>query len=112
MSQFELYCMIFYILDAEWNENKNNRLGEFLSGANPFLFSDIGSADPAIYRHFCETVTEPITIENSYRIALAYIKALNNGVVTNAFSTIDETEWIECVKEYLPQEHKGGEKDG
>ena len=37
MNKFELYCMVFYVLDAEWDENKNPQLGEFLSGANLFL---------------------------------------------------------------------------
>ena len=49
INKFELYCMVFYVLDTEWDENKNPQLGEFLSGANPFLFDDIGSADPTIY---------------------------------------------------------------
>ena len=41
MNQFELFCMIFYVLDAAWDETKDPELGNFLSGANPFLFSDI-----------------------------------------------------------------------
>lgn len=109
MNKFELYCMIFYVLDAEWDENKNEQLGDFLSEANPFLFADIGSADPAIYKHFCEMIAEPITIENSYSIASSYIAALNNKVISAAFFTINESEWIECVRDYLAQEHKGSE---
>lgn len=35
MNKFELFCMIFYVLDAEWDESKNPTLGEFLSSANP-----------------------------------------------------------------------------
>ena len=49
MNKFELYCMIYYVLDAEWDESKNAELGKFLSSANPFQFRDIGSADPVIY---------------------------------------------------------------
>ena len=107
MNQFELFCMVYYVLDAEWDESKDAQLGDFLSRANPFLFEDIGSADPSVFAEFCKTAVEPITIENSYQIAAAYIKALENDVISFAFFTIDEEEWIECVKEYLAQDHKG-----
>ena len=100
--------MIFYVLDAEWDETKNPQLGEFLSGANPFLFDDIGSADPAVYEKFCEAVDDPIPVETSYEIASKYIAKIGNNVVSSAFSTIDEKEWIECVKDFLSSEHKGG----
>ena len=107
MNKFELYCMIFYVLDEEWDESNNPQLGAFLSGANPFLFADIGSADPAIYTHFCETVTSQITIENSHEMAARYIAVLANESVSKAFASIDEAEWVECVKDYLSSEHKG-----
>lgn len=99
--------MVFYVLDAEWDENKNTQLGEFLSGANPFLFDDIGSADPAIYEKFCEIVDDSITVENSYNIASKYIAELGNDVVSSAFSTINENEWVECVRDFLSSERKG-----
>ena len=38
MNQFELFCMVYYVLDAEWDESKDAQLGDFLSRANPFLF--------------------------------------------------------------------------
>ena len=109
MNKFELYCMIFYVLDAEWDETNDPQLGEFLSGANPFLFEDIGSADPAIFAQFCEAVTSPITVENSHKVASEYVVSLENEAITKAFASIDEAEWIECVKDYLSEEHKGGE---
>ena len=107
MNKFELFCMVFYVLDAEWDENNNLQLGEYLSDANPFLFDDIGSADPIVYEKFCETVDDGITVENSYRIASKYIAELGNEAVSSAFSTITEVEWVECVKDFLSSEHKG-----
>ena len=59
--------------------------GEYLSGANPFLFADIGSADPAVFTHFCEVVTDNITVANSYSLAQKYINDLNNESITKAF---------------------------
>ena len=109
MNKFELFCMIFFVLDAEWDETKDQELGSFLSSANPFLFKDIGSAVPWVYSEFCQMIPEKITVENSYGIALEYIKSLHNNVVSKAFSTIDKKEWIECVNDYLSEEHKGSD---
>ena len=103
--------IIFYVLDAEWDETKDPRLGEFLSGANPFLFADINSADPAIYAKFSAGVANSISIEESYKVASAYIASLKDDSVSKAFSSVDENEWVECVKDYLSQEHKGSEAD-
>ena len=107
MNKFELYCMIFYFLDAEYDENKSKALGDFLSGANPFLFTDIGSADPAVYVDFSNKIPEKITLENSLSIASEYIDSLNNDVVSLAFDDVNQDEWFKCVKEYLLSEHKG-----
>lgn len=81
MNKFELYCMIYYVLDAEWDENKDEELGKFLSSANPFQFKDIGSADPLIYEEFCGKVPDIITLDDSYECARNYVNALGNEEV-------------------------------
>lgn len=106
MSRFELFCMIFYVLDANWDETKDKVVGEYLSGANPFLFADIGSADPAVYARFCEIINDDITIENCYSLAEKYIYALNCENITRAFSSISEADWQDCVSDYLSHNHK------
>ena len=107
MNKFELFCMIYYVLDAEWDESGNKQLGEFLSSANPFQFEDIGSADPAIYEEFSKKVPDIITPDNSYEYAKKYVGTLENKEVQAAFLTIDRKEWSECLLEYLSHEHKG-----
>lgn len=107
MNKFELYCMIYYVLDAEWDENRNEQLGKFLSSANPFQFKDIGSADPVIYEEFCKKIPDTITPADSYEYARNYVDSLGNKEVQSAFLTVDEKEWGECLQEYLSQEHKG-----
>ena len=109
MSPFELYCMIYLVLDAEWDDTRDDRLGQFLSEASPFTFTDNGSADPAVYADFKKKITEPITLENSFELAKGYINSLRDVRVFNAFSWIDEDEWMMCASEYLSKEHKGGE---
>ncbi len=107
MNQFELFCMIFFVLDAEWDDTGDAVVGEYLSSANPFLFSDKSSADPTIFAHFCDVIDENITIENSFSLAKKYISDLNNINVTIAFNSISETDWHDSVSDYLSQEHKG-----
>ena len=107
MNKFELFSMIFYVLDAEWDESKNPTLGEFLSSANPFLFDSLSSAVPEIYDNFVSYITEPVTVENSYDKALNYVNSLHNGVITKAFKSIGKEEWIESTLDYLAHDHKG-----
>lgn len=108
MTQFELFCMIFYVLDAEWDETKNKHLGSFLSAANPFLFEDVGSADPVVYKEFCNATDQSITIENSYKQACSYIDSLHDSIISDAFKSIDQREWMDCAREYLSMPHKQG----
>lgn len=98
MNKFELYCMIFYALDAQWEESENQELGEFLSRANPFLFADESSADPAVYADFCGRIPESISIEKSYKIARKYVQALGSAAIADAFPGGDEPEWAACTK--------------
>ena len=107
MNQFELYCMVFFVLDAEWDETHSPELGEFLSNANPFLFDDIGSAIPEVYDDFCKTVAGNTPIEKSYETALAYVHSLKLNCVSEAFAKLDRSVWDEAVRDYLSSEHKG-----
>ncbi len=106
MTQFELYSMIFYVLDAAWDESQNQELGEFLSAANPFLFRDTGSADPSVYADFCSKVPKTVSIDDSYSIAEEYVESLGKASLKDAFCSIDEAFWLGGVKEYLSSPHK------
>ena len=106
MKQFELFTMIFYALDAVWNDTKDYELGQFLSGANPFLFLDIGSADPAVYADFQTKTPESVEIKESYDVAVEYLKTLKNDNFVDAFLSISKEEWEDEVKDYLAEPHK------
>ena len=107
MNKFELFCIIFLFLDEEWDICHDEELGNFLSGMNPFLFDDIGSADSATYNEFCAIVSEPIDISTSFEKAQQYVRSLDQPVITNVFNDIDKGEWVEFVTEYLSEPHKG-----
>lgn len=37
MNKFELFCLIYFALDSEWDKTQNEELGNYLSDANPFF---------------------------------------------------------------------------
>ena len=106
MNRFELYSMIFYVLDAAWDSSPNEELGMFLSAANPFLFADVNSADPAVYDDFCSKIPEEISVKDSHSMASAYIASLKKDELTAAFHTVSPDEWVEGIKEYMSSPHK------
>ena len=109
MNTFELFCLIFYALDAVWDESKDKELGNYLSNANPFLFKDIGSANPEVYDFFCTMIPIYISLEDSFDIATKYVKALKNASISSAFQSIEKSRWEECAKAYLELPHKGAD---
>lgn len=111
MNSFELFTMIFFTLDAYWDEHKGEDLGQFLSSMNPFLFEDIGSAVSNIYYDYCNWLGgRSITIDNSYMLAKEYVDKLNKGYIEEAFGWIDSEGWAESCMRYLSEPHKGEDK--
>lgn len=108
MNKFELFCLIFFALDSEWDKTQNEELGKYLSDANPFLFADIGSAVSDCYILFCDFIgKKQITIENSFDIATNYVESLNIETVSSAFESISKDNWVTAANKYLSQPHKG-----
>lgn len=110
MNQFELFCMIFYALDASLDDRRSETVLSYLSDANPFLFADNGSAVPEIYDRFCDVIRENVTIENCYDLAVKYIDTLADKDISEAFHRISRNEWISGANAYLSSPHKGQEE--
>ena len=102
--------MIFYALDNEWDQVRGRELGDFLSDMDPFTFDDEGSADPAVYSHFCSVIDEPVTKENSYGLAWKYIDLVGKNFVRGVFQKVSKSRWDQCLDAYLSSEHKGMSK--
>ncbi len=106
MTKFELFCMLYYVIDAYYDKHQSEELRQFLSDANPFLFEDSNSADPSIFSNFSAFISEEITPESSYSIALNYINMLNKPELNEAFTSINKSEWQEGLESYLSNPHK------
>ena len=113
MNNFELFCLIFYTMDAKWDETKSEDLGLWLSSMSPFTWGDITSADPTIYVEYEKWIgKKEITLENSYEIAKEYVYSLNDDYynleeIRKAFDWINKESWERMSKKYLSEPHKG-----
>ena len=113
MNKFELYCLIFYTMQTEWEDTKNEDLGLWLSSMSPFTFKDIGSAIPDVYQSFCKYVgNKEITLENSFEIAKEYVYSLKDDYysleeIRKVINSVNRDKWIEMCKDFLSKPHKG-----
>lgn len=107
MTKFELFTMIFYALDAYYDEDMSEDINNFLSDMCPFTFTDVGSADPAVYEEFCDFIkTDRLDVEDSYEVARKYIEWINNPCAKKGFEWVTKEDWINKCEKYLASEHK------
>jgi len=112
MNRFELFTLIYFVLDAYYEDEvkTNEKLNTLLSDMNPFVWEDLNSADPSVYKHFCDFIGEKkITMENSLTLAKSYISTIDYVNVAEAFTDMTDEEWIVPCKDYLSSDHKGAD---
>ena len=92
-----IYIAVYRALECLEHEhkNENGELSGFLDKANPYVFVDRKSADPAIYDDF-QRWCEKQTIGNSYEMAKEYLNSKTQ--FGNIFCEISEDEWNDLVK--------------
>ena len=108
MNKFELFTMIYFALDAYYEGEDDVYINTLLGDMCPFTFRDIGSADAAMYKEFCDFIDDKeITLENSLDIAKDYISSIEFVDVTDGLKDITKERWMNVCKEYLSKPHKG-----
>lgn len=111
MNNFEFFSLIFFMLDACWDDNKDDNLGHFLSEMNPYLWDDIGSADPAVYEEFKNFMkNKTLGNDNGFSLAKDYLKTVT--FYPNLDKYLDEYDqegWNDAVQQLMSQPHKGEE---
>ncbi len=101
---YKAFVFMFYALDAIYDENPNENLGMYLSGLNPFLFNDEGSAVPCEYLDFSKDFTKhfgeaiPKT-EEIYDFCKSYLIKNAPKEAVDAFGQIDKANWIMAFEE-------------
>lgn len=101
MRIYDIFVMMYYALDSEYQYKPSDELRLFLSDLNPFRFADEGSADPVAYEDFQNAYREYGTDEqNGYTFAKEYIRRECSAVIQEAFAPITNEEWQEAYKIY------------
>ena len=102
MTKYELFVMIFYALDAYYEEDTLEDINNFLSDMCPLTFADEGSADPVVYDDYCKFVgNKEIVLENSFSLAKEYVYQIKDLDLKEAFDDLTEEFWIQGCKEFL-----------
>ncbi len=110
MNKFELFTLIYYVLDAYYEDasHTDDKINTVISDMNPFMWQDCTSADPTVYDAYCKLVGDKeILLENSLQIAREYIGTIDYADVSEAFHDMTDEEWITACKEFLATDHKG-----
>lgn len=102
MTKYELFAMIFFALDAYYEEDVPEDINNFLGDMCPFTFADENSADPVVYEDYCEFIgNKEISLENSFLLAKEYISQIKDLDLKEAFDDLTEEFWIQGCKEFL-----------
>lgn len=104
VTAYETFVMLFYSLDAIYDESPNESLGNYLSGLNPFLFENIGSADPAEYDEFESEFSKVFPTgsakpERAYEFCKKHLQKAAPIEAKKAFEEIVFEDWNGALKE-------------
>lgn len=96
-----IFIALYRALNCLYDEAPNERLRVYLSDANPYIYADRTSADPAVYSDFCEFLDkqfhkEDYPIEESYSIVKSYLESdylSYYGNFVKTFEDISLEEW-------------------
>lgn len=105
------YIAMFRVLDCIYDEDPSEELRQYLSNANPYIWEDRNSADPAEYAQFLEFYKSKnagnlLTTDEAYDIALMYLKTFTK--LSTEFTKVTKKEWERlCVIIKEEENYKG-----
>lgn len=98
MTTHELFTLMYFALDAKYEETKDDALGAYVGSLNPFLWEDGGSADPAYFIEFSQYMNDKkIGEDYAYEHIKIYLSTNNY----DKYFTVSKEDWIKAAKEYL-----------
>ncbi len=109
MTNFELFTLIFLALNQEWEECKDESLGDFLSDINPYRWNAEMSADPAYYEEFKNFMKDKV-IGSDYGFGYAkeYLKTISYYPnLCQYLDSYSEESWVDGALQLLNYLHNG-----
>ena len=106
MTKKLLFIAMYRALDCLYDENPREDLGNYLSEANPYLFTDHNSADPAVFAGFSDYFdshynSDNVKIGEGYKFVRKYLSSKHlsyYGDFTQIFDGISLEEWSDLCK--------------
>lgn len=103
MTKKLLFIAMYRALDCLYDETPIEDLGNYLSEANPYLFTDRKSADPAVFTAFSQYfdslyANDDVTVEEGYTFVRKYLNSDHlsyYGDFIPIFDDISLEEWTE-----------------
>ncbi len=100
----QILKLMYLALNKEWEKDKNELFGLYLSEADPFLTGD-DSADPAVFDDFIKCFEKYGSYDDyGYEFIIKYLNDLDPyyGDIKKYFLRIDKQEYIK-MSEYFSQ---------
>lgn len=112
MTDFELFTIMYYILDSEnkRNSGSNELLAEYVSDLNPFIWKTEDSADPAYFSEFKDFMKDKKAEEDfGYSLIAEFIRTNDEyySDLEKYFLMTSKEDFIKKAREYLSKPHKG-----
>lgn len=106
MTKKLVFIAMYRALDCLFDETQREDLGNYLSEANPYLFTDRKSADPAVFAGFSSCfdsiyTNDAITVEESYTLVRKYLCSEHlsyYGEFAPIFDDISLEEWTKLCE--------------
>ena len=109
MKEFELFKIMYVILDALHDENKNNLLEMYLSEINPFVWKNT-SRDPYYFNKFKNYIEKYGDADYGYGAILKYLEDEDYyKVIDLIFKKLEKKDYLLNAKEIIkdnPNEFK------
>lgn len=114
MNSFEIYCLLFFLLDYNWLNNYDDDKAAYLGALDPYIFNGIGSADSAEFISFNKAFNEYGSNKDfGYDFIMGYIKNIDDSYILKEFEeeilNIRKEDWIYWAIDYLSFPHLGME---
>jgi len=110
----QAFIAAYYFLNIYYEETKNDDFLDIISGMNPFLWADGGSADPAAEKDWADVAKiiakgESLNPQQAFQAMYGYVKFFKtefgfdfdwiiNGLLEK---THNSPKWLECVAKAL-----------
>lgn len=102
INKFSLFKAIYCVLDELWKNSEPEELRIYLSDANPILFENGTSLDPAVFEEFSRIIEERQDVNDKYELAIYYLDHLDPyyGDIKKYFLNVSKNRFIEKLDEF------------